>query len=59
MNPLRLILIIALLLFASAFPAQMQAEEAKKPALRAGAATSVITPPLGEPIVGGFTPFPS
>lgn len=30
-----------------------------KPALRAGAATSVITPPLGEPIVGGFTPFPA
>ena len=59
MNPLRLILIIALLLFASAFPAPMQAEEAKKPALRAGAATSVITPPLGEPIVGGFTPFPA
>jgi hypothetical protein len=29
------------------------------PALRAGAATSVITPPLGEPIVGGFTPFPA
>lgn len=26
---------------------------------RAGAATSVITPPLGELIVGGFTPFPS
>ena len=25
----------------------------------AGAATSVITPPLGEPIVGGFTPFPA
>lgn len=59
MNPLRLILIIALLLFASAFTAPMQAEEAKKPALRAGAATSVITPPLGEPIVGGFTPFPA
>lgn len=28
-------------------------------ALRAGAAASVITPPLGEPIVGGFTPFPA
>ena len=27
--------------------------------LQAGAATSNITPPLGEPIVGGFTPFPS
>lgn len=28
-------------------------------ALRAGAATSNITPPLGEEIVGGFLPFPS
>ena len=27
--------------------------------LKAGAATSNITPPLGEPIVGGFVPFPS
>ncbi|WP_414660128.1 neutral/alkaline non-lysosomal ceramidase N-terminal domain-containing protein [Horticoccus sp. 23ND18S-11] len=27
--------------------------------LRAGAATSVITPPLGTPIVGGFAPFPA
>src|SRR4029453_2358731 len=27
--------------------------------LKAGAATSNITPPLGQDIVGGFTPFPS
>ncbi len=27
--------------------------------LQAGAATSNITPPLGEPIIGGFAPFPS
>lgn len=27
--------------------------------LLAGAATSNITPPLGEPVVGGFSPFPS
>ena len=27
--------------------------------LQAGAATSVLTPPLGEPIIGGFAPFPS
>lgn len=26
---------------------------------RAGAATSNITPPLGEPIVGGFAPYPA
>lgn len=29
------------------------------PAFRAGAAASNITPPLGEPIVGGFSPEPS
>jgi len=27
--------------------------------LQAGAATACITPPLGEPIVGGFHPFPA
>lgn len=30
-----------------------------KALLRAGAATSNITPPLGSPIVGGFVPFPA
>lgn len=29
------------------------------PVFRAGAATSNITPPLGNPIVGGFVPFPA
>ncbi len=29
------------------------------PGLRAGAAMANITPPLGEPIVGGFHPFPA
>jgi neutral ceramidase len=29
------------------------------PSLRAGAAASNITPPLGEPIVGNWTPFPA
>src|SRR4051812_20997609 len=33
--------------------------QAVKPGLRAGAAVSNITPPLGLPIVGGFVPFPS
>ncbi len=45
-----------LLLGLACLPAAAQQD---KPALRAGAATSVITPPLGEPIVGGFTPFPA
>lgn len=38
--------------------AQDQAKTAA-PVFRAGAATSNITPPLGEPIVGGFDPAPS
>ncbi len=41
------------------FPCLPTGAQEAKPALRAGAATSVITPPLGEPIVGGFTPFPA
>src|SRR5688500_11162812 len=38
--------------------AQLPAQTAKR-LFRAGAATSNITPPLGEPIVGGFTPRPA
>lgn len=37
---------------------QVYAQDAK-PIFRAGAATSNITPPLGELIVGGFEPFPA
>lgn len=36
----------------------VHAEDAE-PVFRAGAATSNITPPLGELIVGGFQPFPA
>jgi hypothetical protein len=32
---------------------------AEKPVFRAGAATSNITPFVGEPVVGGFSPFPA
>lgn len=32
---------------------------ANAPKFRAGAATANITPPLGNPIVGGFRPFPA
>lgn len=39
-------------------PSQVSAEEAK-PVFRAGAATSNITPPLGELIVGGWRPIPA
>ena len=46
--PTCVVLISANLLFA-----------AEGPVLRAGAATSNITPELGTPIVGGFAPFPA
>lgn len=34
-------------------------QEAGEKVFRAGAATSNITPPLGEKVIGGFAPFPS
>ncbi len=40
-------------------PTSLQAADADRAPLMAGAATSNITPPLGEKIVGGFLPFPS
>lgn len=49
--------ILSLLLLT--FPPSIRADEPGKAILRAGAATSVITPELGLPIVGGFTPFPA
>ncbi|MFM7058747.1 MAG: neutral/alkaline non-lysosomal ceramidase N-terminal domain-containing protein [Planctomycetota bacterium] len=42
-----------------AFAPAILAQEATAPALRAGAATSNITPQLGGGIVGGFAPVPS
>src|SRR6266849_1661831 len=47
--------LLAFTLFALASPLFAQAP----PKVRAGAATSNITPPLGSPIVGGFVPFPA
>lgn len=38
---------------------QTMAEPAPKPPFKAGAATSNITPFLGEAIIGGFVPFPA
>ena len=49
--------ILSLLLLT--LPPSIRADEPGKAILRAGAATSVITPELGMPIVGGFTPFPA
>jgi neutral ceramidase len=51
---LSLVLSLPVLLPNSGFA---QAPSAK--VLRAGAATSNITPPLGERVIGGFAPFPS
>ncbi len=39
--------------------AEVTPNEAATPRFQAGAATACITPPLGEPIVGGFHPFPA
>src|SRR6266404_4072818 len=47
--------IVALLL--GSLAASVSAQPAKQ--LRAGAATSNLTPPLGSPVVGGFAPFPA
>ncbi len=48
-----------LLLLVPVLSISIRAAEPPGSSLRAGAAASVITPPLGEPIVGGFTPFPA
>ena len=59
MNPIPLLLALALL----TIPAALHSAEKPAPpagaALRAGAATGNITPPLGSPIIGGFLPFPA
>lgn len=54
--PIRCLLLVLPLL---GLDLSASAQESKPRPFRAGAATSVITPPLGEPIVGGFTPFPA
>lgn len=48
---------LILLYLAFSFSARLQAQSVGK--LQAGAATSNITPPLGELIVGGFSPVPA
>ena len=41
------------------FPFRLAASETRGQSLKAGAATSNITPPIGAPIVGGHLPVPS
>ena len=40
-------------------PAMLLAADAAQPGLKAGAATSNITPDIGLDIIGGFAPIPS
>lgn len=54
----RCVVVTAALLAASSIHAADK-PEAPKPGLQAGAATANITPQIGLPIVGGFTPSPS
>ncbi len=54
----RLSIVILFLIVAIPHLAAAQDKPAER-VFRAGAATSNITPPLGEPIVGGFVPYPS
>lgn len=55
---LRLVLLSCLCL-PSSFTGAVAAADQEDAVLRAGAATSNITPPLGELIVGGWTPIPA
>lgn len=50
---------IAVVVLASALLLGQRTNADDSPSLRAGAATSNITPPLGESIVGGWTPLPA
>ncbi|MCA9219368.1 MAG: hypothetical protein KDA71_03510 [Planctomycetales bacterium] len=59
-HALRTLVLIAVgaILWHTSAPIQA-ADESTKPTFRAGAAKVEITPPLGEPVVGGFSPFPA
>src|SRR6266436_5511327 len=52
----RFIIVLALTVWPSE---TVWAQPSSSVKFRAGAATSNITPPLGNPIVGGFAPFPA
>src|SRR3990167_10230311 len=54
----RVVPLIAIAIFLTPGDRDVLAQDAK-PVLRAGAATSNITPPLGELIVGGWQPLPA
>lgn len=56
---MRLPVFLLTLLLPTALSTSARSAAAPPAPLRAGAATSVITPPLGTVIVGGFAPFPA
>lgn len=55
---MRIVLLVLIAMLLTAGDSYVLAQDAR-PVFRAGAATSNITPPLGEPIVGGWTPIPA
>src|SRR6056297_1516256 len=60
MTPSRRLLMIPMILgMLIVSPAVGMSQDADGKVLRAGAAKSNITPPLGESVIGGFAPFPS
>lgn len=60
MTPSRRLLLIPMILgMLIVSPAVGMSQDADGKVLRAGAAKSNITPPLGESVIGGFAPFPS
>jgi len=56
---LRLLPVVGLTFFLATIGVARAADDPSKPTLRAAAATSNITPPIGLPIIGGFSPSPS
>ena len=55
---MRVVPLVAIAMLLMAGDSNVLAQDAR-PVFRAGAATSNITPPLGERIVGGWTPIPA
>ncbi len=51
--------VLLILLLLVGLPIRGGSAQDAKPVFRAGAATSNITPPLGQPIVGGWKPLPA
>ncbi len=59
LTPFRRGFLLGLAFFFLSFATNTAVEGQTKKVFRAGAAKSNITPPIGNPIVGGFRPYPS